>query len=205
MTLPTRCLRCARIATALISTGVLAASVSAQRVDPMAVEVANLREDVRMLAQRVGELTLAVEQLQRENNSLRNQAEARGQDYATLSQMNSAIAELRRTNNAALAEQKREIIAQVSQQIDQLGRQVQSALDGSRGGTARSTFTAPVVFSDDFSKEAVAMHTVATGDTLSGIAKKYGASVRDIQNANRIADPTRLQVGQTLFIPKPKP
>lgn len=180
------------------------ATLAGQHMDPRAVEVANLREDVRMLAQRVGELSLAVEQLQRENASLRNQAAAGSQAYATLAQVNAAIAELRRTTTAAIADQKRETIAQVSQQIDQLGRQTQAAIDAvARGSTPKLAGTT-LVFTDDFSKEAIAMHTVATGDTLSSIAKKYGASVRDIQNANKIADPTRIQVGQTLFIPKPK-
>lgn len=182
--------------------GLLATPASAQSI---AVEVANLREDVRMLSQRVGELTLTVEQLQRENQSLRNQADAGNQAYATLSQLNSAIAELKRANNAALADQKRETIAQVSQQIDRLAKQTQSAIDAISRGSTPTNAGKTLVFTDDFSKEALAMHTVQTGDTLSGIAKKYGASVRDIQNANKIADPTRLQVGQTLFIPKPTP
>jgi LysM repeat protein len=182
--------------------GVLATTAGAQSI---AVEVANLREDVRMLAQRVGELSLTVEQLQRDNQSLRNQADAGSQAFATLSQLNSAIAELRRANTAAIADQKRETISQVSQQIDALAKQTQAAIDAlQRGSTARVTTGQTFVFTDDFSKEAVAMHTVATGDTLSSIAKKYGASVRDIQHANKIADPTRIQVGQTLFIPKPK-
>jgi len=159
-----------------------------------------------MLSQRVGELSLTVEQLQRENQSLRNQASAGNQAFATLAQLNSAVAELKRANTAALADQKRETISQVSQQIDQLAKQTQAAIDAlSRGSSPRVTPGQTFVFSDDFSKEAVAMHTVATGETLSGIAKKYGASIRDIQNANKIADPTRIQVGQTLFIPKPKP
>jgi len=206
MTRLTRHFRLAR-AGALVAAmlGLLAASLSAQRMDPLAIEVANLREDVRMLAQRVGELSLSVEQLQRENQSLRNQAEAGNQAYATIAQLNSAIAELRRTTNAAMADQKRETIVLVSQQIDQLGRQTQSAVDAVARGSGPRTAGQTLVFTDDFSKEAIAMHTVATGDTLSGIAKKYGASVRDIQNANKIADPTRIQVGQTLFIPKPKP
>lgn len=191
-----------RVAILAAAAGVLAASAAAQS---LAVEVANLREDVRMLSQRVGELSLNVEQLQRENQNLRNRAEAGNQAFATLAQLNSAIAELRRANAAALADQKRETIAQVSQQIDVLAKQTQAAIDAlQRGSTARVATGQTFVFSDDFSKEAIAMHTVVTGDTLSGIAKKYGASVRDIQNANKIADPTRIQVGQTLFIPKPK-
>jgi LysM repeat protein len=55
-------------------------------------------------------------------------------------------------------------------------------------------------FSDDYSKEGVS-YTVQKGDTLALIAKKTGAKQQDIINANKIADPARIAVGQTLFIP----
>ena len=44
-------------------------------------------------------------------------------------------------------------------------------------------------------------YTVQKGDTLGLIAKKTGARQQDIVNANRLADPSRITVGQTLFIP----
>jgi LysM repeat protein len=47
-------------------------------------------------------------------------------------------------------------------------------------------------------------YTVQRGDTLSSIAQKHGARVADIVNANKITDPTRIQVAQTLFIPAAK-
>ena len=46
-------------------------------------------------------------------------------------------------------------------------------------------------------------HVVESGQTLSAIAEAYGVSVRAIMKANKIADPTKLQVGQKLFIPDP--
>ncbi len=44
-------------------------------------------------------------------------------------------------------------------------------------------------------------HTVAPGETLSEIAKKYGVPYRDIATANNIGDPRSLRVGQVLTIP----
>ena len=41
------------------------------------------------------------------------------------------------------------------------------------------------------------------GQTLSAIAQAYKVSVKAIMRANNITDPTKLQVGQTLFIPDP--
>ncbi len=48
-------------------------------------------------------------------------------------------------------------------------------------------------------------HTVAKGETLSGIATAYRVSVASIQAANKITDQHRLNVGQTLKIPSGTP
>ena len=45
-------------------------------------------------------------------------------------------------------------------------------------------------------------YTVQPGDTLAKIAKRYGTSVEAIAVANSIADPSRIRVGQRLFIPQ---
>jgi len=44
-------------------------------------------------------------------------------------------------------------------------------------------------------------YTVQKGDTLAVIAKKTGARQQDIINANKLADPSKINLGQTLFIP----
>lgn len=45
------------------------------------------------------------------------------------------------------------------------------------------------------------IHTIARGETLIAIARKYGVSVAAIQEANGILDPRSLRVGQQLAIP----
>ena len=50
---------------------------------PSALEFANLREDLRGLSQRVGELTLRLEQLERENAELRLRDSAGAKSFAT--------------------------------------------------------------------------------------------------------------------------
>jgi len=162
-------------------------------------EVGSLRQDVMLLNQRVGELTMAVERLDRENESLK--ANAR-QNFATVEQLNRSIADVNRTMQAALLDQKREILAQVAGQLEKLGKQTNSALDA----MAKNQATRPVVqttFSDDFPKEGV-NYTVQAGDTLAVIAKNNSAKLQDIINANKISDPTKIRVGQTLFIPQGK-
>ena len=46
-------------------------------------------------------------------------------------------------------------------------------------------------------------HTVQKGDTLSGIAKKYGVTVSEVQRANGGADKTKtLRIGQSIRLPR---
>lgn len=178
--------------------GLLCGPVLCAQTAP-AVEVANLREDVRGLVQRVGELTLRVEQLERENRELRGATDTASRSCATVTQLNAAVADLNRTLRAAVAESKGETLQQVGAQMEKLARQTNAAIDSlAKGMAARPA--APTAFSEDYAKEGVS-YTVQRGDTLALIAKKTGAKQQDIINANKLADPSRIQVGQTLFIP----
>lgn len=164
------------------------------------VELANLRQDVLLLSQRVGELTMTVEQLNRDNNALQAKA---SQSYVTIEQLNKAVADINRTMQSALGEQKRETLSQIAGQIERLGRQTNAALDA----LAKNQATRPVVqtnFSEDFPKEGGLNYTVQPGDSLALIAKKNNARQQDIINANKISDPSKLRAGQTLFIPQGK-
>jgi Membrane proteins related to metalloendopeptidases len=177
---------------------VLTATAAAQTTS-MQVELANLREDVRGLTQRVGSLSLRVEQLERENAELRGRAGEAERSYVTLTQLNEAIASLNQSIRSAAASAKSETLQQVSGQIEQLAKQTNAAIDSlARGVAARGPVQTS--FSDDYPKEGVS-YTVQKGDTLAVIARKTGAKLQDIVNANRISDPGRIQVGQVLFIP----
>jgi LysM repeat protein len=162
------------------------------------IDLANLREDVRGLSQRLSELTLRLEQVEAENRDLRSKAGTAEKNYATLSQLNDSVADLNRTIKTATTATKTETMQQVATQIDRLAKQTNAAIDA----LAKNMATRPTVqsFSDDYSKEGVS-YTVVKGDTLAVIAKKTGAKQQDIINANKISDPSKIQVGQTLFIP----
>jgi LysM repeat protein len=159
------------------------------------IDLANLREDVRGLSQKVAELSLRVEQLEQQNRDLQTKLGGNDKNYATLAQLNDAIADLTRTIKAGdTANAER-----TAGQIKKLGDATNAALDSLAKGMA----TRPVVqttFADDYSKEGVS-YTVQKGDTLAVIAKKTGAKQQDIINANKIGDASKIQAGQTLFIP----
>lgn len=179
----------------------LLVSVSAAQTpgSNLGFEVANMREDLRGLVQRVGELTLRVEQLERENSSLRRATAGLDQTYATVSQLNAAIADV----NQALRSGDNATRDQAANAIKELARQTNAAVDSlAKGMAQRAAITTPS-FTDDFPKEG-GQYTVQRGDTISSIAARTNTSVKDILNANRITDPTKIQVGQTLFIPGAK-
>ena len=163
------------------------------------VELANLRQDMADLRQRVGQLELTIDQLNRDNAALQAKA---GQSFVTIEQFNRSVADINRSMQSALSENKRETLNQVSGQMERLAKQTQAAIDA----LAKNQATRPPVqtsFSEDFPKEGV-NYTVVNGDTLSGIAKKTGGKLSDIRNANKITDDSKVRVGQTLFIPNGK-
>jgi membrane-bound lytic murein transglycosylase D len=47
----------------------------------------------------------------------------------------------------------------------------------------------------------IVVHKVGRGQTLGGIARRYGASVRAIQKMNGVRNPRRIQIGQELIVP----
>ena len=160
-------------------------------------ELANLREDVRLLTQTVGSLSIKVEQLERENDALRKQVASTSQTtgLASVAQLNEAVESL----NAAIKSGDAATAAAAAAQIKKLGDATNAALDSVAKGQATR---APVqtTFTENFPAEGIS-YTVQKGDTLSTIARKTGAKLSDIINANKIADPTRVRVGDTLFIP----
>jgi LysM repeat protein len=180
----------------------IGATARAQPVPPsssQAAELASLRQEVSLLQQRLGELSMSMEQLNRDNSALQAKA---GQNYVTLEQLNKAVADLNRTMQAGLAEQKREVLQQVGAQVEKLAKQTQAAIDA----VARNEAARPAIqttFSDAYPKEGIS-YTVQPGDVLAIIAKKNNAKVQDIINANKISDPSKIRVGQTLFIPQGK-
>ncbi len=184
-------------------------------------QIAALREDVRGLSSMVREQNLIIEELQRQNRRLeermreyegaaRESQSRQSGNFATMSQVNRALEEMAENFRGVQRDQRREIIEQVGRQIDELARETQRAMDSlarnvssSGGGGSAQASPAPAApsFSDDYPEEGVS-YTVRSGDTLSSIASRHNARVRDIVNANRIEDPNRLRVGQTLFIPQ---
>ena len=155
-----------------------------------------MREDVRILVQRVGSLNLRVEQLERENAALLRSTEGMDRTYATVAQLNEAVAEL----NQAVALGDSTTQAKAAKAIQQLAKATNESVASVAKGVSQARAITTPTFNDDFEKTGVT-YTMQSGDTISRVAARFNSSVKDIMNANQITDATKVQIGQTLFIP----
>ncbi len=183
----------------------LVATAFAQNASPQ-VELANLREDVRGLAQRVGDLTLRLEQLERENADLRRKSSDGARAYASVTQLDQAVADLNRTVKSAVATSQNETLQIVGTQLEKLGRQTNAALESLAKSQAVRPITTPssAPSAGTVPSGEGGTYTVQKGDSLASIAKKTGAKQQDIVTANKLSDPSLIKVGQTLIIPGAK-
>ena len=183
---------------------VVVLSVSAQS-GSVRVEIANVQQDVAALAQQMKVLRLEMEALQRENQRLRRQVQAAQSNPTLKNQMSSlsqAVAKLRQEYQAADRVQREQIIGDVARQIEALGKETNQVLQTlNQSIAAEPSISLPQQFSEEYPQTGVS-YEVRAGDTLSGIARAQGSTIKWIQNANKIANPARdLKVGQTIFIP----
>lgn len=173
--------------------------------DALSLKVANLSQDLIALSKELAQMRLEVETLRYENKNLKEQI---ARIASTEDQLKKQAVQMT-AFNTTLETYKKSMLAEVSHEIDELSKETQKAIDqlaksivsnsemvSKHETTPKDTFK----FSDDYSKEGTA-YTVKAGDTLSVIALKQGSTTRDIQNANRIADPRDLKAGQVIFIP----
>ena len=188
-----------------VLSGILFVTQSVSAQTDVRVAVANLNQDMALIAQQLKTLRLEIEEVKRENARLQAQVVAASSNRDTDAQITnlaSAIDTLRREYRQADEVQKRQIITEVTRQIDALAKQTEAALNSIGSAIPNPPRVAPRVnFSDNYPQTGKP-YTVRSGDTLSGIARKHGSTTKDIQNANKIVNPARdLQVGQTIFIP----
>ncbi|HNX04108.1 MAG TPA: LysM peptidoglycan-binding domain-containing protein [Opitutales bacterium] len=169
--------------------------------------ISDLEQDVQALKEQIGQMNIQMEELARINADLRGQlgksTQVNNANLVTLSQMDAQLANLRAEMMRAQTSQKNEIIDEVGRQIERLAQQTQQAIQAQ--AASQPVVAAPVTPAaqptGNFPKTGVS-YTVQKGDTLSAIARRYDATIEDIKNANNITDPTKIRVGQILFIPQ---
>lgn len=170
----------------------------------MNVQLANLRSDVDRLDQLVRSMRLEMEALQRENRQLRDAVErqltAQSGTFVTAEELARVLGDFERRVQATNERARREIVEDVSKEVETLAEQTQRAITAlSRSVASQPQLQQVVTFNDDFPSTGVT-YTVKRGDTLGRIAREHGSRVDWIRNANRLATDT-IFPGQELFIP----
>lgn len=170
-----------------------------------AVSLARMNQDVRLLQEQVGQLRLQVENLQRQQAQLLDSFDTllRRQDELTASLASANAQTATRLDALPAREQalRREVVAEVSKQIEALAQETQKAIDAlAKAQSAAPRVSVSTTFDDSYPQTGIA-HVVQSGETISGIARKYGSTIQDIMNANRIAKATALKAGETIFVP----
>lgn len=188
----------------LINLAVLTLAVSQlSAVEPLSVRVANVSEDLELLNKDMGQLRLEIESLNRENDALKYQLADVSAAQGRFEEQHRRDATLIKKLSTSLESYKKTMVTQVADQMNQLSKETQKAMNElAKTFAARPQKTkAQFNFTDDYPKEGIA-YTVKSGDTLSVVALKNHSTTRDIQNANRIEDPRALKAGQVIFIPQ---
>lgn len=149
-----------------------------------------------------------MDELRRENARLRetiremeNNAESRGANYATISQMNDLIRQAKTALEARDEVLRKEMIAMVSSELEAFGKTVNKAL-GSVSTPAAPDPNVKTNFDTSNVPKSGTPYTVQPGDSIASIAKKLNSRMDWIQNINKISNPRLLQVGQVIFVPQ---
>lgn len=174
----------------------------------LAYVVANLREDVRLLDERIRSLQLQMEDMHRENDRLRqsiadyeSQSDNQLSKLATESQLNQSVQDAIRSLESRDEVMKQDVILEVTKMMESFAKKVSSSIAKTNSTSSRQPVKVRESFSDNFPKSGTS-YIVKSGDNLSTIAKRNDSQVDWIINANKIVSDRHLQVGQRLFIPQ---
>ncbi|MDD2708425.1 MAG: LysM peptidoglycan-binding domain-containing protein [Verrucomicrobiae bacterium] len=164
-------------------------------------EQVSLREDVRGLLEKTGQMQMDLQAMKAENEALRAENERLRKDVAALRENNgdwrketSRLDEMIRKLDAARENDRKVVVDEVGKELERVMKKA-AATGGSDGGREKPAKTAakPKVVEG---RE----HVVEKGQTLNAIAEAYGVSKKAIMEANNLSK-SELKIGQKLFIP----
>lgn len=151
-----------------------------------------LQENNQQLKGRLESYDLEIERLSRTVEALRAAPGApSASDVQALQQRVNALETQLRTLDQARERDKKEIIDTLSSKLSQIA-------NSSRPAPVRPAATGKRVAQQEGYE-----HVVEAGQNLSAIAAAYNVSTKSIIEANNLAKPDQIRVGQKLFIPAP--
>lgn len=152
-----------------------------------------LQEQIRRLSGRIEGLEMEAQRFAAETESVRKLASSAGESQGRLIQGQVQEIGTRIRQLEAARETDRQAI------VDDISRRVADIMKKSSGGPSPSVARTPARRS---SSATGYEHVVKAGESLSAIAAAYGVSSAVIAQENGISDPSKVRVGQKLFIPE---
>ena len=153
------------------------------------------RAELQQIKVRIERLGARVDELgQAQQAMLREVAELRAGGQKPDPRVESRLAELDERIRAGAAAQERAR----EELVTSLSKTVTDIVNAKVAETASARTAPPPPRGPERGYE----HVVKPGETLSQIATAYKVSVKTILQANRLANPDALRVGQKLFIPE---
>ena len=151
----------------------------AQQLSILDERISKLRADVDALQFNQQQIQQDIKQVQGQMDEVRHAGpNASANDLQALEARVKALDAAREADKKAI--------------IDQLAKELAAMSGGHGGKTATPPSTAATTGSE---------HIVATGETLTSIAKSTGTTIADLRKANNLTSDS-LKVGQKLVIPK---
>ena len=176
----------------LVSPAIVRAQDAAteERLNKLSAQIQDLVEAKDAQNRKIDELNRAVQSLQQQINKPNG-------NYASAEDVKHLAAALQEVD-----QKRREDSEKIAKTLEKLSTTVKVA---STTAPVKPPPVEPVSNIPDKGYE----YTIASGDTLSTIAKAYRdkdikVNVDQIVAANPGLDPTKMKIGQTIFIPKPK-
>lgn len=161
------------------------------KVGQTETSVASLQTQVKGLEDKVRELESALERATNQRNALESYVRSIStQTQNVLNQIGSEMSNTRR-----LVSTNTDAIAKLTETLNEM-RSAPAAATASRNTSTEG--------GEKTVGAGQQIHTIASGDTFTILARRYGVSIDAIMAANPDADPRRLRVGQQIIIPAPQ-
>ena len=180
-----------------------------------------MQQDSDATRKDIKELSLRIEELERQKSALEAKVNTPTTSYATKDELKLLEARI----NEKIETQSKRVEAEILEAIKEAKKNssVTTVIPSSTAATSISGVSKPEVKTStktekaetvskpakieiseeekqNYTKEGI-RYTVQAGDSLTSIAKKYHSSVRAIMAVNEISSPNKLFVGKELFVP----
>lgn len=163
-------------------------------------EVARIVTNTQQMSVEFRQLSEQMQVLNRNQELLETRLARLEMQASAAPKSQDEITALRRDVQLIRAERetlKKEITDDLAARIEKIAARQQAEINAARAATT-ARGASPVAAARSGSGYE---HKVERGQTLSEIARGYGKSMDVIMKANKITNPSSLQVGQILFIP----